>query len=110
MRINLSVEGVRQGSVLTEASDKSHPIMQLEGLSLYTTLVERSNNFYEAAHNEREEGHSSQHNHYHTELLVLRNWVKVTVTDCRKSSNGEVATSNKLVIERDLLSLIVFIR
>lgn len=40
MRINLSVEGVRQRSVLAEASDKSHPIMQLEGLSLDTTLVE----------------------------------------------------------------------
>ena len=78
--------------------------MQVEGLLFIAkVLIESWNDFNEATHDKREEGHTSQHNEDAKDHLVARLWRQVTISDSRQRSDREVARCDHLVVAGRIL-------
>jgi hypothetical protein len=99
MLVDLPVERVGQGLVLSKASEKSHPVVQLESLLFDSQVLLKSwNDFNETSHYEKEETNTTQHNHDAKNLFSIWNWVQVAITNGRKSGDTEIARGDELVL------------
>ena len=96
--VDLTVERVGKWLV-TEAGQKGHPVMQVEGLLFIAEiLVEGGDNLDERAHDVREERHACKHDEYAEYHFMATLRTQITVAHRRKRCDGEVTRRDHLVV------------
>ena len=92
MLVDLSIQRVWKWLVFSESCQQGHPVVELECLFLNSkVLVKVGDDLDELTHDVGEERNTTKHDHDTDDLLCLRYWCQVSITNSGKCGNREIA-------------------